>query len=59
MDGLCTVLERDARVRPDAFDSAFTPRVFAGTLFSLLLGDMVRGQNDPAAALELVRRTLY
>lgn len=59
MDGLCTVLERDARVRPDAFDSAFTPRVFAGALFSLLLGDMVRGQNDPAAALELVRRTLY
>lgn len=56
---LRAVLERDARVRPGAFTEAFTAERFADALFSLMLAAMLRGDFDPAAALEIVRRTLY
>ena len=42
---LATVLRRDPRIRPDAFDQTFTPEQFAGTLFSLMLSALVR--EDP------------
>ena len=59
LDGLCSVLQRDARVRPDAFTGQFTAEKFADVLFSLMLSALLRQDYDPAAVLEIVRRTLY
>lgn len=59
LQGLCSVLKRDARVRPDAFDEQFTAEKFAGVLFSLMLSALLRQDYDPGAVLEIVRRALY
>lgn len=59
LDGLCTVLHRDAKIRPDAFTQIFTAEKFADLLFSLMLSAFVRQDYDPTAVLEIVRRTLY
>ena len=59
LDGLCFVLHRDARIRPDAFTEQFTAEKFADLLFSLMLSALLRQDYDPAAVLEIIRRTLY
>ena len=59
LDGLCSVLQRDAKVRPDAFTQQFTVEKFANLLFSLMLSALLRQDYDPSAVLEIVRRTLY
>ncbi len=59
LDGLCAVLKRDARIRDGAFTEQFTAEHFADVLFSLLLSALLRQDYDPAAVLEIVRRTLY
>lgn len=58
-NGLCSVLKRDPQVRPEAFTGSFTPERFADVLFSLLLSALLRQDYDPAAVLEIIRRTLY
>ena len=59
LSGLCSVLKRDAKVRPDAFTEQFTAEKFADVLFSLILSALLRQDYDPSAVLEIVRRTLY
>ena len=59
LEGLCSVLKRDAKVRPDAFNEQFTVEKFADVLFSLILSAMLRQDYNPDAVLEIVRRTLY
>lgn len=59
LDGLCSVLQRDAKVRSDAFTQQFTAEKFADLLFSLMLSALLRQDYDPSAVLEIVRRTLY
>lgn len=59
LDGLCSVLQRDTKVRPDAFTQQFTVEKFADLLFSLMLSALLRQDYDPSAVLEIVRRTLY
>lgn len=59
LDGLCSVLKQDARIRPDAFTASFTAEQFADVLFSLMLSALLRQDYDPAAVREIVRRTLY
>lgn len=59
LEGLCSVLQRDAKVRPDAFTEQFTAEKFADLLFSLMLSALLRQDYDPSAVLEIVRRTLY
>lgn len=59
LDGLCSVLRRDANVRPDAFTREFTAEKFSDLLFSLMLSALMRQDYDPGAVLEIVRRTLY
>lgn len=59
LEGLCSVLKRDTKVRPDAFTEQFTAEKFAGVLFSLMLSALLRHDYDPSAVLEVVRRTLY
>ena len=59
LDGLCLVLKQDARIRADAFTEQFTAERFADVLFSLMLSAFLRQDYDPAAVLEIVRRTLY
>lgn len=59
LDGLCSVLKQDARIRADAFTEQLTVERFADVLFSLMLSALLRQDYDPAAILEIVRRTLY
>lgn len=59
LDGLCTVLKRDVKIRANAFDERFTAEKFADILFSLMLSALLRQEYDPSAVLEIVRRTLY
>lgn len=59
LDGLCSVLKQDARVRADAFTEQFTAEKFADVLFSMMLSALLREDYDPAAVLEVVRRILY
>ncbi len=59
MEGLCSVLLRDPKVRSNAFTEDFTAEKFAGVLFSLMLSALLRQDYDPGAVLEIVRRTLY
>ncbi len=59
LDGLRAVLQRDAKVRPDAFTQQFTVEKCADLLFSLMLSALLRQDYDPTAVLEMVRRTLY
>ena len=42
LDGLCSVLKRDARVRADAFTEQLTVERFADVLFSLMLSALLR-----------------
>ncbi len=58
-DGLCAVLRRDTKIRPDAFTEQFTVEHVADLLFSLMLSALLRQDYDPTTVLELVRRTLY
>lgn len=59
LQALSAVLNRDTKVRPDAFTEQFTAEKFAGILFSLMLSALLRQDYDPSAVLEIVRRTLY
>lgn len=59
LDGLCAVMERDPKVRPDAFTDRLTARRFADVLFALMVSALLRQDYDPSAAQELVRRRLY
>ena len=59
MEGLCSVLLRDPKVRSNAFTEDFTAEKFAGVLFSLMLSALLRQDYDPGAVLEIVRRILY
>lgn len=59
LDGLCSALKRDPGIRADAFTEQFTVERFADVLFSVMLSALLREDYDPAAVLEIVRRTLY
>ena len=52
-------VEKDKKIRPDAFNEQFTVEKFADVLFSLILSALLRQDYDPAAVVEVVRRTLY
>ena len=51
--------QQDTKIRPGAFNEQFTAEKFADVLFSLMLSALLRQDYDPAAVLEIVRRTLY
>lgn len=59
LNELCAVLKRDVRIRADAFTEQFTAERFADVVFSLMLSALLRQDYDPAAVLEIVRRTVY
>ncbi len=59
LDGLCSVLRRDSRIRSDAFSNGFSAEKFADLLFSFMLSALLRQDYDPEILLEVVRRTLY
>lgn len=59
LEGLCSVLEHDTKIRPDAFTEQFTSEKFANILFSLMLSALLRQDFDPSAVLEIIRRILY
>ncbi len=59
LDRLSSVLDRDLRIRPDAFNEQFTREKFASALFSLILSALLRQDYNPDTVLEIIRRTLY
>lgn len=59
VDELCVVLRSDAGVRSGAFTDRLTVERLADTILSLMVSAMMRGQYDPDAVLEIVRRVLY
>ena len=59
LDGLCSVLKQDVKIRADAFTEQLTVEQFAEVLFSQMLSALLRQDYDPTAVLEIVRRTLY
>ncbi|MGX7073426.1 TetR/AcrR family transcriptional regulator [Falseniella ignava] len=59
LNGLCSVLKKDTKIRSDAFTEDFTPEKFADVLFSLMLSALLRQDYEPSAVLEIIRRTLY
>lgn len=59
LDELSSVLNQDAKIRPDAFTEKFTAEKFADVLFSLMISALLRQDYDPSAVLEIIRRTLY
>lgn len=59
LDGLCSVLKQDRKIRPDAFTEQVTVEKFADILFSLMLSALLRQDYDPSVVLEIIRRTLY
>ena len=59
MDGLCSVLKQDVKIRADVFTEQFTAEKFANVLFSLILSALLRQDYDPTAVLEIVNRILY
>ena len=59
LDGLCSVLKSDVRIRSDAFTEQFTEEKFADVLFSLMLSALLRQDYDPSPVLEIVERILY
>lgn len=59
LERLCFVLRNDEKIRPDAFSKEFTAEKFADVLFSLMLSALIRQDYNPAAVLEIIRRTLY
>lgn len=59
LNGLCRVLTQDEKIRSNAFTETFTAETFANVLFSLMLSALIRGDFNPSAVLEIVRRSLY
>nr|WP_125115025.1 TetR/AcrR family transcriptional regulator [Agathobaculum sp. Marseille-P7918] len=59
MQVLCTVLQQDPQIRPNAFTDTFTREHFADLLFSLILSALLRNNYDPSPVLEVIRRTVY
>ena len=47
LNGLCTVLQQDTKIRPGAFNAQFTVEKFADVLFSLMLSALLRQDYDP------------
>ncbi len=47
LNGLCTVLQQDTKIRPGAFNEQFTVEKFADVLFSLMLSALLRQDYDP------------
>ena len=59
LNGLCTVPQQDTKIRPDAFNEQFTvEKICRCSVFAYAVC-LLRQDYDPAAVLEIVRRTLY
>lgn len=59
LDALCSVLKRDDKIRPDAFNEELGLEKFADILFSLILSAILRKDYDSQAVVELIRKVLY
>ena len=57
--GLEYVLRSDPQVRPDVFDSDFTPEKFVEIIFSLILSALLQHNYDCSGILGMIRRVLY
>ena len=53
------VLERDEKVRPDAFGQDLTRQQFVAFVFSGLMAGLAREDTDCAVLLAVIRRVLY
>lgn len=53
------VLQRDERVRPDAFGPDLDQKQFVAFVFSSLMAGLAREESDCATLLAIIRRVLY
>ena len=53
------VLERDEKVRPDAFGADLDRKQFVAFVFSSLMAGLAREESDCATLLAVIRRVLY
>lgn len=53
------VLMSDKNVRPDAFDSRFTPEKFVDLTFSWMISALLKEDYDSSAIVEVIRRSIY
>lgn len=56
---LSSILQRDKKVRKDAFTGGLTKEMFADFLFCQTLAALLRQNYDPTAVLKITKRTLY
>ena len=59
LQNMLLVLQKDALVKPDAFDVSFSPEKFVDLIFSHLIAALVRGDFDSSTLVEMIRRSIY
>lgn len=59
LQNMLLVLQKDALVKPDAFDVSFSPEKFVDFIFSHLIAALVRGDFDSSTLVEMIRRSIY
>lgn len=53
------VLNKDSKVRNDAFDESLSPSQLVDLVFSLLVSLLLLGNDDCSPLLEMIRRSIY
>ncbi|MDE6363286.1 MAG: TetR/AcrR family transcriptional regulator [Lachnospiraceae bacterium] len=56
---LFRVLEKDTKIRPNAFDETLTAQKFVDIVFSLIISALLRQNYDDSGILELIKRIIY
>ena len=56
---LSRVLEKDKKIRQDAFDETLTAQKFVDLVFSLVISALVCQNYDGSGVLALIRRIIY
>lgn len=59
LENICIVIQRDPKIRTNAFNENFTIEQFAEFLFSQILSSMIRKDFSTSTIQEVIRRVLY
>ena len=58
-DTLYTILMKDKKIHPKAFNEKLTREQFIDFIFSLILAALIRQDYDDSAILEIIKRSIY
>ncbi len=59
MRGFIDILDKDPKVRPDAFNEDFTKEAFVGFVFSNIISMVMNRRTSCAFLLKIIDRTIY